>query len=180
LQTVVKYEAEQAKAKKRAEKDAEKKAKAAARAARPKREVGADGYVQSGQLKYKPDRYVPRDEATTASGSKVRDIGDETADEIAGKSFSELVAIAARETGLTKVSLTEKYEKLNPGMQRMTLGNIIRAAKKAKAEGREYGKPAKKPKSDKPAKTAATKKTATKKTATKRAAKTAAAAEATA
>lgn len=145
LMDVTKWEAQQAKAAKKAAKDKEDAERKAARAATRRERQKSDkaGYVVSGVLEYKPDRYIPRDGIKTAAGNKIKDIGDEAADEMAGKSFSEMVAIVARATGRTKSELEAKYANRNPGMQRMTLGNILRAANRAKAEGREYGKKAK-------------------------------------
>lgn len=134
LQTVSKYEAEQAKAAKKAakEKAAKEKAKAPAR----ERKAGSkDGYVQSGQLEYDPNRYTTREGALTPSGNKVKDVGDEAAGLLAGLDFDGMVKVVAKETGRNKAEVVAKYEHLNPGMQRMTLSNILRGALRAKAEG---------------------------------------------
>lgn len=136
LQTISKWEGEQARAKKKADNEAAKKARAAERANRPPRQAASkEGYRKSGQLEYDPSKYIARDGVKTAAGNKITDIGDEAADEMAGKTFDEMVAIVARATGTPKDELIVKYEKLNPGMQRMTLGNRLRAALRIKAAG---------------------------------------------
>lgn len=158
LQTVSKYEAEQAKAAKKAEK--EKAAKERQKTPRVRKAGNKDGYVQSGQLEYDPNRYSLRDGVATPSGNKVKDVNDDAAVMLAGLEFDAMLKVVAKETGRQRNELAEKYEHLNPGMQRMTLGNILRGALREKAEGVE---PAAKKKA--PAKKALAKKVTAKKAA---------------
>lgn len=62
------------------------------------------------------------------------DNGDETAQKLRAKSLEEVYDMAAKAADVSVRSLKEKYKNLNPGMQRMALGNRIRAAARAKAE----------------------------------------------
>lgn len=137
LMTVTKWEADKAKEQKKADAAANRdKIKAEREAARKNRTPASkEGYRKSGMLEYDPKRYTPRAEVKTASGNKVSDIGDTAADQLAGASFEEMVAIVSRVTGRAKADLIAKYENLNPGQRRMTLGNILRAANKQIAAG---------------------------------------------
>lgn len=98
-------------------------------------------------------RYV-RGLGTTASGSDTLDIADETADILRGLALDELydkVSDLLEMVGRNKMSksflkgfgkdtpwemdniqayLTDRFSGRNPGMQRMNLGNILRAAQK--------------------------------------------------
>lgn len=71
--------------------------------------------------------YVTTD-IRTASGRKTLDCGDATAANLRGKSLSELYTLAANHRGVDEMSLMAKYMHLNPGMQRMNLGNLLRKA----------------------------------------------------
>ena len=64
----------------------------------------------------------------TTGGFVSYDCGDQTAKELEGKKLPEVYEIAAKRLSITALSLKRKYGKLNPGMQRMALGNRIRAA----------------------------------------------------
>lgn len=71
----------------------------------------------------------------TASGRKAIDIGDKVAKTLRGADISDAYRAAADATGETQKALRERYQHLNPGMQRMNLGNLIRgAASKAARE----------------------------------------------
>jgi len=60
------------------------------------------------------------------SGQK--DVGDEAAVMLRGKSLDETYTAAARFLRVPENDLRTKYEHLNPGQQRMNLGNKIRFA----------------------------------------------------
>lgn len=62
------------------------------------------------------------------------DNGDDTAQKLRNKSLDEVFEMAAKASDMSVRSLKEKYKGLNPGMQRMALGNRIRAAARAKTE----------------------------------------------
>ncbi len=64
----------------------------------------------------------------TKSGRKSIDTGDKVAAMLRGKELDDVYKIASEKTGLTQKELREKYANLNPGMQRMNLGNRIRGA----------------------------------------------------
>lgn len=52
--------------------------------------------------------------------------GDSIAKKLEGKSLDDTYKLAAQITKVPEKDLRSKYSKLNPGMQRMTLGNMIR------------------------------------------------------
>ena len=68
---------------------------------------------------------------TTKNGNPTLDSGDQIAVSLRGKELDEVYAIVAKAIGETQASLKARYAKLNPGMQRMNLGNRLRAGKKA-------------------------------------------------
>lgn len=79
--------------------------------------------------------YVKNTEVKTPGGRPSFDINDSVATMLRGKSFPDMVALTAK--SLKKLlggeapsaqELTEKYGKLNPGQQRMNLGNRLRGA----------------------------------------------------
>jgi hypothetical protein len=72
--------------------------------------------------------------AKTASGRATIDIGDETAAALRGKPLDEVYKLAAKVLGESEKDLHARYDHLNPGMQRMNLGNRMRAAAKTKSE----------------------------------------------
>ncbi len=73
--------------------------------------------------------------AKTASGNKTHDSGDEVATKYRGLSIDLVYADAAKVLGVPINELLNKYSKLNVGMQRMNLGNRVRA-KLANPEGK--------------------------------------------
>lgn len=85
------------------------------------------GYVKAGICTYDPSRYV-RHEVKTESGRKAFDIGDKVADRLRGKTLDEAYDAAAKVLGESTKALRAKYEHLNPGQQRMCLGNRMRHA----------------------------------------------------
>jgi hypothetical protein len=93
-------------------------------------------------------RYVIHSDVKTASGRKALDIDDEVAAELRGTDLSQAYRTASEATGETQKALKERYEHLNPGMQRMNLGNLVRGAKARQLrEAMKAEKPAKKSKS---------------------------------
>jgi len=83
----------------------------------------------------KEGRLVPADlskysvhESKTLSGRKHIDVNDETAAKLREKTLDQIYVFAAKTLGETEKDLRAKYGHLNLGMQRMNLGNRIRAA----------------------------------------------------
>ena len=62
----------------------------------------------------------------SANGNFSLDNGDMTAVILRGQTLDEVYAIAAASTGKSETDLRNRYAHLNPGMQRMNLGNMIR------------------------------------------------------
>lgn len=122
--------AEKAKSKPAKPAKAEKPAKAPKAPKAPKAKAESGEAVVSGALTYDPNKYVRHDERTP-SGSKVRDINDPVADKLRGLELDKMYSILSKEIGETAKSLKEKYGHLNHGMQRMTIGNRLRALSRA-------------------------------------------------
>ncbi len=104
------------------------KAKANAKAAEAKRAAPkAEGDEADTRL-VKPDltRYVVSD-VPTATGRKSVDTNDALAQRLRGKSLDETYALAAELLETPEAELRARYKHLNPGMQRMNLGNRMRA-----------------------------------------------------
>lgn len=78
----------------------------------------------------KNSTYNPEDmrKLTSAAGNLSYDCGDGVARQLERKSLMEVYEIAAAKLGISQEQLVAKYQHLNPGMQRMNLGNRIRAA----------------------------------------------------
>lgn len=72
---------------------------------------------------------------TSSNGNLSYDCGDSLARRLEGKTLEEVYTIASDELGVSQPSLKKKYEHLNAGMQRMNLGNRIRAAASKAARG---------------------------------------------
>ncbi len=72
---------------------------------------------------------------TSSNGNLSYDCGDQLARRLEGKSLQEVYDIASAELGISQADLMKKYEHLNAGMQRMNLGNRIRAAASKAARG---------------------------------------------
>lgn len=64
----------------------------------------------------------------TAAGNQSLHNGDQVARKLVGKELPDIYKIAAETTGLAINDLKTRYSHLNPGMQRMNLGNLIRGA----------------------------------------------------
>lgn len=75
-------------------------------------------------------------ESTTATGRKHVDIDDKVAEKLREMPLAEIYRYAAQVLECTIKELHDRYDSLNPGMQRMNLGNRIRGvfnlAEKAK------------------------------------------------
>jgi len=101
-----------------------------ATAAKPKRESGA---VSKSVIRLEYKRALRKKH----DGVVTNDVGDAVAIKLrkANGNLDALYAMVAEETGLTKSDLRSRYSHMNPGMQRMNLGNVLRgAAKKARAK----------------------------------------------
>ena len=77
--------------------------------------------------------YLPQYEtysAVRADGSKIRSIdkGDAIAKALRGQELVKTYADVAAATGVSVIELRERFNHLNPGMQRMNLGNMLRRA----------------------------------------------------
>ena len=72
---------------------------------------------------------------TRKDGTKVRsmDKGDSVAQSLRGLSIEDVYKQAAKITHIGVADLTSRFGHLNPGMQRMNLGNMIRKAMKEAA-----------------------------------------------
>ena len=78
-----------------------------------------------------PDRRLDRYTAgKTTNGRRTLDIGDATAKRLRGLDLDGTYKAAAKAPGETEKGLHTKYQHLNPGMQRMNLGNRMRTAAK--------------------------------------------------
>lgn len=102
-----------------------KKAKEAIARAKKPVEDRLNGVVYAG--------YLPQYEAYTATlrdGTVRRSIdkGDAVATQLRGQDLATTYKDAAAATGLSVKDLQARFEHLNPGMQRMNLGNMIRRA----------------------------------------------------
>jgi hypothetical protein len=81
-------------------------------------------------------RYAPEyhkdNEKKTAGGNTSVDNDDDVAKKLRGKDLDEVYTFAAKTCELSVAELKKKYGGLNPGMQRMNLGNKIRGVLHAK------------------------------------------------
>lgn len=71
-----------------------------------------------------------------ASGHTSYDNGDDVATKLRGKTLDEVYAYASKQLKEPEKDLRTKYKHLNPGMQRMSLGNRLRKIANAKAEAK--------------------------------------------
>jgi hypothetical protein len=67
----------------------------------------------------------------TANGHVSLHNGDDVAKKLAGKELADVYAIVSKETEIPQTQLKTRYGHLNPGMQRMNLGNVLRGALRA-------------------------------------------------
>jgi hypothetical protein len=84
-----------------------------------------------GDRKYDCSKYVRKVNGKTnvsASGNATMDNGDALAKKLRGVELDEVYAEASKILGESQAALKAKYQHLNPGMQRMNLGNRMRAA----------------------------------------------------
>lgn len=114
-----------------------------AKAQKPKREPKAKDDAADSRL-VNPDlsRYEVS-EVKTASGRKAIDIADPVAKQLRGLDLGDTYRAASEATGESMAALHRKYDHLNPGMQRMNLGNLIRGAASKAAREAEKAKAAK-------------------------------------
>ena len=90
--------------------------------------VEGSGLVQADLSKYTIH------ESKTENGRKHVDIADDTADKLREMSLNDIYRYAASTLECTIKELHDKYDHLNPGMQRMNLGNRIRVVFRVAAE----------------------------------------------
>lgn len=81
-------------------------------------------------LRLKAPEYVHDKEKRTAGGHVSVHNGDEIATKLLGKDLDQVYTMAARQLKEDEADLRKKYKHLNTGMQRMNLGNRMRAAAK--------------------------------------------------
>lgn len=129
-------EKEKAAAEKQAAKDkaaAEKAAAKAATAKVKKEPVEGEEEVDTRLVPADLSHYVLHD-TKTASGRKHIDIDDDTANKLRELDLPGVYKYAAKVLETTVKELTDAYQHLNPGMQRMNLGNRVRRHFKLAAE----------------------------------------------
>jgi hypothetical protein len=71
---------------------------------------------------------------TNDSGRRLVDSGDHIAALLRGATLDAVYAMVEAESGIPVQELQSRYENLNPGMQRMNLGNRLRALHRARDE----------------------------------------------
>lgn len=69
----------------------------------------------------------------TATGNKSLDNGDAVALLLRGADLETVYSIGAKELGVSVEALKAKYQHLNPGQQRMNIGNRVRGALRKRA-----------------------------------------------
>lgn len=111
------------------------------KASKPKVEGDEDeDEIQPVRLHPDLTKYTKHDTKTT-SGRRCIDIADEVADLLRGEDLESVYKIGARKLSelgskVKVADLQAQYEHLNPGMQRMNIGNRLRAAiRKFEEEG---------------------------------------------
>jgi outer membrane biosynthesis protein TonB len=72
--------------------------------------------------------------AKTAAGGSSFNNGDSVAEKLEGKTLEDVYGIVAKALKVEEKELRSKYKHLNPGMQRMTLGNRLRKVMIPKAQ----------------------------------------------
>ena len=96
--------------------------------------VASEGGITNrrvGDRRFDCSRYVRKvggKPNVSASGNATMDNGDELARKLRGAELDEVYAQASKVLGETQTALKQKYGHLNVGMQRMNLGNRMRAA----------------------------------------------------
>lgn len=64
----------------------------------------------------------------SAEGNSSLDNGDQVAKQLRGLELDDVYKRASKTLGIKETDLRSRYKHLNPGMQRMSLGNRLRAA----------------------------------------------------
>ena len=113
---------------------ADKAAKAKAKKAAPAKvkKANPDAVKGPGVLRQYAPNYNHDSEKKTAGGHVSVDCADAIATKLRSKTLDEVYAFAAKALDETEKELRAKYKHLNAGMQRMNLGNRVRAAVNAK------------------------------------------------
>mgnify|MGYP001572622732 CR=1 FL=1 len=75
------------------------------------------------------DNYTRDTSVKTASGAPSIDVNDSVAQSLRGRDLGAVYEIAAKKVGESVAALRKRYGHLNPGMQRMNLGNRIRGSR---------------------------------------------------
>lgn len=121
----------EAKPKAKPAKSAAKKAPAkAAKKAKPSPKVDGSAPMKD-VLKAHKENYT---KTKGEDGKQHFDNGDEVAEALRGADLDSVYSHVAKELGVTAKSLKEKYGHLNPGQQRMNLGNRLRGHMRKAAE----------------------------------------------
>lgn len=84
-------------------------------------------------IRPKLDKYQA---SITATGSKSKICGDDVSASLSGLTLDETLTVASAVTGTDAAELQGKYKHLNPGQQRMNLGNVVRGALRNKDEAK--------------------------------------------
>lgn len=71
------------------------------------------------------------DRVKTPAGNISLDNGDAVAKQLRGKDLDDVYGAVAKAADLSVRELKTRYGHLNPGMQRMNLGNVLRGALRA-------------------------------------------------
>jgi hypothetical protein len=113
--------------------DSKGKPKKAAPKAKAKKAKSSDGSKRTGLVnKQQRPAYVKQyrkdDKVKTAGGHVSVDCNDKVAAMLRGKELKDVYEQAAKVLKVSTQSLKGKYSHLNPGMQRMNLGNALRGA----------------------------------------------------
>lgn len=95
-----------------------------------KRDPAAPRIVKIKGVKHDISHYK---KAVTALGNTTLDSGDELAVKLRGQELDDVYREASKVLGVPQTELKAKYTRLNAGMQRMNLGNRMRAAAIRKA-----------------------------------------------
>lgn len=83
-------------------------------------------HIKIGKMVVPKDRYVVTKDVKTSSGRVCVDNGDVVAEKLRGLHLVEVYKLVSVALGVTLPDLEARYRHLNPGMQRMNLGNIYR------------------------------------------------------